>query len=404
MMGEHVLDETAPAAAAEPVYLDANATTPVAPDVLAAMLPYFTDAFGNPSSPYAAGTRAKAAIGAARAQVAALIGADEAEIVFTSGGTEGANTAIRAALEASPKRRVLVTTAVEHAAVRSLTDRLESQGFMVRRVPVESTGALDMAAFEDALDPDVAVVSAMWANNETGTLFPVAELAEKARSVGALFHTDAVQAVGKLPIDVASTLIDLLSFSGHKLHGPKGIGALYVRRGLKLAPLIAGGRQERGRRGGTENVPGIVGLGVAAERAAGADWSRIQALRDRLEAELTARVTATMVLGDRAARLANTSCIAFAGADAEAVLHRLDRAGIAAASGAACSSGSIEPSHVLRAMAVPDTFARGAIRLSLSRDTTGAAIDRVLAVLPDIVADLRPPCRRPTASPEKLNA
>jgi cysteine desulfurase len=387
-----------------PVYLDANATTPVDPAVLEAMLPYFSAIFGNPSSQHAAGRQAKAALAEARARVAALIGATEGEIVFTSGGTESVNAAIRTALEADPKRKVLVTTAVEHAAVRSLADRLEAQGIVVRRVPVEGTGALDLDAFEAALDEDVAVVSAMWANNETGTIFPVAELAEKAKAVGALFHTDAVQAAGKLRIDVAATAIDLLSFSGHKLHGPKGSGVLYVRRGLKVHPLIAGGRQERGRRAGTENVPAIVGLGVAAEIAAQCDLSRVQGLRDRLEAELMARIPAAMVLGDRAARLPNTSCIAFAGADAEAVLHRLDRAGIAAASGAACSAGSVEPSHVLRAMAVPDTFARGAIRLSLLRNAADADISRVVAVLPEIVAGLRPPCRRSQSAPERLHA
>ncbi len=380
----------------QPVYLDNNATTRTDPAVVEAMLPCFTECFGNPSSGYAFGSAAAAAVRSARKRVQALVGAaHDHEIVFTSGGTESDNTAILSALNVMAGRDEVVVSAVEHPAVLTLCRHLESdRDVKVRIIPVDGRGRLDVDAFQAALSARTAIVSLMWANNETGVIFPVAELAEMTRTVGALFHTDAVQTVGRLPVDLKETGIDMLSLSAHKLHGPKGVGALYVRRGTPFAPSILGGRQERARRAGTENVPGIVGLGKAAECAmdtVSAEGPRIARLRDRLEQGLQQRIDGTHVNGDTTARLPNTCNIAFEGVESDALVALLDRAGIACSSGSACTSGSTEPSHVLKAMAVPPQFLRGAVRFSLSRDTGEADIARVLAVMPEIVGQLRKP-------------
>ena len=378
----------------QPVYLDNNATTRMEPAVLAAMLPYFTEQFGNPSSQHRFGTEAGEAERAGREQVRALVGAAHAhEIVFTSGGTESDNAAILSALEAQPGRNEVIVSAVEHPAVLSLVQHLAKQrGAVVHTIPVDGKGRLDMDAYRAALGPATAIASIMWANNETGTIFPVAELAALAHEAGALFHTDAVQAAGRVALDVKAAAIDMLSLSAHKFHGPKGIGALYVRKGVRFAPLIRGGKQERGRRGGTGNVPGIVGLGKAAELALARPPSqsgRVGALRDRLEAGALTRIGGCFVAGDIANRLPNTSCIVFDAALGEAILNELNKAGIAASSGSACASGSVEPSHVLRAMKAPYTAALGAIRFSFSEENTQADVERVLEVLPGAVAKAR---------------
>jgi cysteine desulfurase len=375
-----------------PIYLDNNATTRTDPSVVAAMLPFFSELFGNASSSHAFGSDVAANVKEARRSVQALLGAAfDHEIVFTSGGTEADNTAIQSALAVQEGRDEIVTTAVEHPAVLSLVEELGRRGVKSHIIPVDTRGRLDIEAYRRALSPRTAIASVMWANNETGTIFPVEFLAKMARSAGALFHTDAVQAVGRIPIDLKSTEIDMLSLSGHKLHGPKGTGALYVRKGIKYRPMILGGPQERRRRAGTENVPGIVGLGRAAELAAAhlePERAQIGALRDRLEQGVL-KLGRCMVLGDVKSRLPNTANIAFEHLEGEAIIHHLNRAGIAASLGSACASGSMEPSHVLRAMNVPPSLLRGAIRFSLSRETTADEIDHVLHVLPDIVAKLR---------------
>ncbi|MBO4168931.1 cysteine desulfurase NifS [Cereibacter azotoformans] len=375
----------------ERIYLDNNATTRLAPEVLEAMLPFLTDEFGNPSSLHALGRGPARALSAARRAVQELVGAEvESEILFTSGGTEADTTAIRSALAADPARREIVASTVEHAAVLALCEQLERhEGVTVHRIPVDGDGRLDIDAYRAALSPRVALVTLMWANNETGTVFPVEGLAELAHREGALFHTDAVQAAGKVPVALRGTDIDMLSISAHKFHGPKGVGALWLRKGVPFQPLIRGGKQERGRRAGTENIPGIVGLGRAAELAQSVDHGGMRLLRDRLEQGILARIPKVRVLGDPLDRLPNTSCLAFELAEGEAILMLLDRAGICVSSGAACASGAMEPSHVIRAMKVPFTAAHGAIRFSLSRGTTAAEIDRVLEALPPIVAQLR---------------
>jgi cysteine desulfurase len=376
------------------VYFDNNATTRVDPAVVSAMLPYFTEQFGNASSMHAFGAEVGGAIERAREQVRALVGAQFAhEIVFTSGGTESDGAALLSALDTQPGRNEIVTTAVEHPAILAACSHLQqARGVKVHLIGVDAQGRLDLDAYRRALSPRTALASVMWANNETGTIFPVRELAVLAHRAGALFHTDAVQAVGKIDLDLADTEVDLLSLSGHKLHGPKGIGALYVRRGVRFRPLLRGGHQERGRRAGTENTPGIVGLGVAAELARA--WlrdgsARTGELRDRLERGILARVERCAVQGDASSRVPNTSNIAFEMIEGEAILLLLNREGVAASSGSACSSGSLEPSHVLRAMKVPYTSAHGAIRFSLSRESTERDVEHVLEVLPPIVAKLR---------------
>ena len=374
------------------IYLDNNATTRTDPAVVDAMLPFFSRQFGNASSSHAFGSEVAGAVRQARRSLQALLGAAfDHEIVFNSGGTESNNTAILSALATQDGRNEIVTTAVEHPAVLTLVDQLSCSGIKTHLIPVDSLGRLDIEAFRHALGPRTAIASVMWANNETGTIFPIAFLAKMARAAGALFHTDAVQAVGKVPIDLKDSEIDMLSLSGHKLHGPKGIGALYLRKGTKFKPLISGGPQERKRRGGTENVPGIVGLGNAAELAAaalGEERVRVAALRDRLEQGVL-RLGQCVALGDIRNRLPNTANIAFAHLEGEAIVHRLNRAGIAASLGSACSSGSMEPSHVLRAMNVPAECLRGAVRFSLSRETTADEIDQTVRELSDIVAGLR---------------
>ncbi len=377
-----------------PIYLDSNATTRTDPAVVAAMLPYFTEQFGNASSVHAFGAEVGAALRDARRKLQTLLGATfDHEIIFTSGGTESDNAAILSALDTQTGRNEIVTTSVEHPAILSLVEHLEkSRGLVAHFIGVDSHGRLDIEAYQRALGPRTAIASVMWANNETGTIFPVERLARLAHGVGALFHTDAVQAVGRIAIDLKATEIDMLSLSGHKLHGPKGIGALYVRKGTKFKPLIRGGHQERGRRGGTENAPGIVGLGKAAELAAAhfeEEQTRVRALRDRLEQGVVQQIGHCIVNGDSQDRLPNTSNIAFEHLDGEAILHNMNRAGIAASTGSACTAGSTEPSHVLCAMKVPPAALRGAIRLSLSRENTSNDIDRVLKVMPEIIAKLR---------------
>lgn len=377
-----------------PVYLDNNATTRVDPQVVAAMLPFFTEHFGNASSMHTFGSAVGGALKEARQQVQSLLGAAfDHEIVFTSGGTESDNAALLSALETQGGRDEIVTTTVEHPAILSLCEHLEkSRGVKVHRIGVDARGCLDIEAYRRALSARTAIASVMWANNETGTLFPVEILAELAHEAGALFHTDAVQAAGKIPMTLAKTEIDLLSLSGHKLHGPKGVGALYVRRGVRLRPFVRGGHQERGRRAGTENVPAIVGLGKAAELAAlhmSDEVTRVKALRDQLEGGIVQRVGSCIVTGDPDNRLPNTTNIAFECIEGEGILLLLNKEGIAASSGSACTSGSLEPSHVLRAMNIPYTAAHGAIRFSFSRENTVEDVERVLAVVPGIIGNLR---------------
>ncbi|KAB2943986.1 MAG: cysteine desulfurase NifS [Hyphomicrobium sp.] len=375
------------------IYFDNNATTRLDPRVLEVMLPLLDAEFGNPSSMHGFSAAPQTAVKRARGQVRALMGAGhDDEIVFTSGGTEGVNAAIRSALEVSPGKTEIIVSAVEHLAVLALSTALARRGIRLHVIPVDADGRIDMAAYEAALSDRVAVVSIMWANNETGVIFPVAELAAKAKAAGALFHTDAVQAAGKLPMDVKSMQIDMLSISGHKLHAPKGIGALYVRRGVRFAPQILGGRQERGRRGGTENVPGIAALGKAAELAVhhlGDETTRACALRDRLESGLVARVPDCFVVGGDNERVANTSNVAFHGVEGEDIVLLLDKAGLAVSLGSACAAGSFEPSHVLQAMRVPETALRGGVRFSLSRDNTQEEVDRALEIIPGVLAKLR---------------
>lgn len=381
-----------------PVYFDNNATTRTDPSVVEAMLPYFSEHFGNASSTHVFGEKVGEALKAARKQLQALLGsAYDHEIIFTSGGTESDNAAIISALEAQldaqDGRNEVVTTQVEHQAILAPLAHLEkTRGIKVHYIGVDRDGRLDMDAYAAALGPRTALVSIMWANNETGTLFPVNALAQMAHAAGALFHTDAVQAVGKVAMDLKSMDIDMLSLSGHKLHGPKGIGALYVKKGVKFKPFIRGGHQERGRRGGTENVPGIIGLGAAAQLALAHledEATRVKALRDRLEQGVLQQVPHCLRNGDGDHRLPNTANIAFEYLDGEAVLLHLNRAGIAASTGSACTSGSTEPSHVLKAMNLPATALHGAIRFSLSRENTGADVDRVLDALPEIITKLR---------------
>lgn len=376
------------------VYLDNNATTRTDPQVVAKMLPYFSEDFGNASSSHFFGVEVAAAVRDARRAVQALLGAAyDHEIVFTSGGTESNNAALVAALDAREGRDEIVTTAVEHPAILSLVEHLQkTRGIKAHYIGVDARGRLDMEAFRAALGPKTAIISVMWANNETGTLFPIAQLAALAHEAGALFHTDAVQAVGKIPIDLKSTQVDLLSLSAHKLHGPKGVGALYVRKGLKFSPFIRGGHQERARRGGTENTPGIIGLGAAAQLAHARlrdDAAHIGALRDRLEHGVLNDIGHCRVSGDLDNRLSNTSNIAFFDIEGEAVLSHLDRAGIAASTGSACTAGSSEPSHVLRAMNLSEHALRGAIRFSFSRENTVEDVEQVLQTLPGIVTKLR---------------
>ena len=376
-----------------PIYLDNNATTACDPAVVAAMLPFFTEQFGNASSLHSFGNKVGLAIKDARAKVQTLLGAEhDSEIVFTSCGTESDSTALISALKAQPERNQIITTAVEHPAVLALCEHLEKEGAVVHRLGVDKNGRLDMDEYRALLSPRTAVVSVMWANNETGTLFPVEEMAELAHAAGAMFHTDAVQAVGKVPIDLKKTQIDMLSLSGHKLHAPKGIGVLYLRRGLRFRPLLRGGHQERGRRAGTENSASIVGLGVAAEQALAhmaIENGEVKRLRDKLEAGILAQVSRAFATGDKSNRLPNTSNIAFEFVEGEGILLLLNKLGIAASSGSACTSGSLEPSHVMRAMGIPYTAAHGTIRFSLSRYNTEEEIDRVIAAVPPIIAQLR---------------
>lgn len=375
------------------IYLDNNATTAVAPEVLEAMMPFLTELYGNPSSIHNFGGQVGRYVEKARENVARLIGADPSEIVFTSCGTESDSTAILSALEVQAERRHVITSRVEHPAVRNLCRWLhDSLGYKVTEIGVDSDGRLDMDQYRRSLGEDVAVVSLMWANNETGTIFPVEQCATLAKQHGAMFHSDAVQAVGKLPLDMARSNIDMLSVSGHKLHAPKGIGALYVRRGTRFEPMMRGGHQEGNRRAGTEAVPNIVALGRAAELAMERmddENSRVRQLRDHLEAGLLRNCLDARVNGDERSRLPNTTNISFEYIEGEAILLLLDQHGICASSGSACTTGSLEPSHVLRAMGVPFTAAHGSIRFSLSVYNTQQEVDKVLEVMPGIVRRLR---------------
>jgi cysteine desulfurase len=374
------------------IYVDNNATTQVAPEVLKEMLPYFNEYYGNPSSMHTFGGLVEHKIVEARERLAKLLGASPEEIIFTSCGTESDSTAIRAAILSNPSKKHIVTSRVEHPAVKNLYEYLSKNGYRVTFVPVDRKGRLDLDYLYKNLDEDTAIVSIMWANNESGVIFPIEEIGGVLKEKGIVFHTDAVQAVGKIPIDLKNTAVDMLSLSGHKLHGPKGIGALYVRKGTKYSPFLIGGHQEKGRRGGTENVASIIGLGKASELAA-ANLSdeniRVKRLRDKLETELTNRIPNAIVNGDRENRLPNTTSIAFEYVEGEAILLMMDEFGICASSGSACTSGSLEPSHVLRAMGVPFTAAHGSIRFSLSIYNTEKEIDVIIEKLPPIIERLR---------------
>ncbi len=374
------------------IYVDNNATTQVSPEVLEEMLPYFNEFYGNPSSMHTFGGKVEHKITEARKRLAALLGAAPEEIIFTSCGTESDSTAIRAAILSNSNKKHILTSRVEHPAVKNHYEYLSKNGYRVTFVPVDRKGRLDLDYLYKNLSDDTALVSIMWANNESGVIFPIEEISRVVREKGIVFHTDAVQAVGKFPIDLKTIDVDMLSLSGHKLHGPKGVGALYVRRGTKYTPFIIGGHQEKGRRGGTENVASIIGLGKAAELAAAHlsdNNNQIKQLRDKLENEILKRVPNTIINGDRNNRLPNTTSIAFEYVEGESILLMMDEFGICASSGSACTSGSLEPSHVLRAMGVPFTAAHGSIRFSLSKYNTEEEIDFIIEKLPPIIERLR---------------
>ena len=381
------------------IYVDNNATTAVAPEVLDAMLPYLTTNYGNPGSIHTFGGSVAKDVEEARRKVAELLNADHrnpdneaTEIIFTSCGTESDNAAVWSALLTNPERRKVIASKVEHPAILNLGRELERRGYIFETIPVDGDGRIDLAALEAAVDENTAIVSVMYANNEIGNIYPVEKIAEIAHKHGALFHTDAVQAVGKVPIDLANSPIDMLSCSGHKLHAPKGIGVLYVRRGIRFRPFIVGGHQEKARRGGTENVASIVALGKAAELAKAnmeEEVKYLSMLRDRLEAGLLKTVPRIKINGDKSSRLPNTSSISFEFIEGEAILLLMNQFGICASSGSACTTGSLEPSHVLRAMGIPYTSAHGTIRFSFSRYNTVEEVDFILEKLPPIIATLR---------------
>ena len=374
------------------IYVDNNATTQVAPEVIEEIRPYFNEFYGNPSSMHSFGGQVGRKLVEARADVAALIGAAPDEIIFTGCGTESDSTAIWAAIRSYPNKKHIITSRVEHPAVKNLFEYLSKNGYRVTFVPVDRQGYLDLDYLYQNLSDDTAIASIMWANNESGMIFPLEEISRAVKEHGVVFHTDAVQAVGKIPIDLRNIEVDMLSLSGHKFHGPKGIGALYVRKGTKFFPFLIGGHQESGRRGGTENVASIIGLGKASQLAAdhlGKDIARVKELRDKLENELLKRIPNAFINGSLKNRLPNTSSIAFEYVEGESILLMMDEFGICASSGSACTSGSLEPSHVLRAMGVPFTAAHGSIRFSLSVYNTEEEIDFIVEKLPPIIERLR---------------
>jgi cysteine desulfurase len=374
------------------IYVDNNATTQVAPEVLEEMLPFFNEYYGNPSSMHTFGGMVERKIVEARQRLATLLGASPDEIIFTSCGTESDSTAIRAAILSNPNKKHILTSRVEHPAVKNLFEYLSKNGYRVTFVPVDRKGRLDLDYLYKNLSEDTAIVSIMWANNESGVIFPIEEIGKVIREKGIVFHTDAVQIVGKVPIDLKKVDVDMLSLSGHKFHGPKGVGALYIRKGTKYSPFLIGGHQEKGRRGGTENVASIIGLGKASELAAvnlEDKNKKVKRLRDKLETELLDRIPNAIINGDREDRLPNTTSIAFEFVEGESILLLMDEYGICASSGSACTSGSLEPSHVLRAMGVPFTAAHGSIRFSLSSYNTEEEIDFIIQKLPPIIERLR---------------
>jgi cysteine desulfurase len=374
------------------VYVDNNATTKVAPEVLEEMLPYFSEFYGNPSSMHFFGGQVQKKVNEAREKVADLLGADPSEVVFTSCGTESDNAAILGTLDSYPEKRHLITTRVEHPAVGNVSTYLGRKGYRVTELSVDREGRLDLDELRESFTEETALVTIMYANNETGVIFPIEEIGEIVKVKGITFHTDAVQTVGKIPINMKKSKVDMLSLSGHKLHAPKGIGVLYIRRGAKFSPFMIGGHQEKGRRGGTENVPYIIGLGKACELAKkhlDEENTRVKALKDYLEARLLEKIPNTLINGDRVHRLPNTTSLSFEYVEGESILLLLSDLGICASSGSACTSGSLEPSHVLRAMGVPFTAAHGSIRFSLSIYNTKEEMDYIIEHLPPIIQRLR---------------
>lgn len=374
------------------IYFDNNATTQLDPQVLRVMLPFLHEQYGNPSSAYSFGRAAAKAVATAREQVAALLRCDPSEIIFTSCGTESDNSAIQSALLIDPDRKHLVTSKVEHSAIIKQAEALARRGYEITWLDVDSSGMMNLEALEEAIREDTAIVSLMWANNETGVLFPIEEAAEICRSKGTIFHTDAVQAVGKISMDLSRLPINFLSLSGHKLHAPKGVAALYVNRRTRFSPYLLGGGQENKRRGGTENTASIVALGHAAELASAAldeEIGRVKALRDRFEQGMLDAVSSVQINGDRTRRLPNTSNLAIEGVDSEGMLMLLDQRGVCCSAGSACTAGSLEPSHVLKAMGFPTERARGSLRFSFSRFNTEAEVDLALQIIPNAVEKLR---------------
>jgi cysteine desulfurase len=374
------------------VYVDNNATTKVAPEVLEVMLPYFSEYYGNPSSMHFFGGQVQKKVDEARAKVADFLGAEPSEIVFTSCGTESDNAAILGTLDSYPEKRHLITTRVEHPAVGNVSTYLGRKGYRVTELSVDREARLDLDELRESLTDETVLVTIMYANNETGVIFPIEEIGEIVKARGIPFHTDAVQAAGKIPLNMKKSKVDMLSISGHKLHAPKGIGVLYIRKGTKFSPFMIGGHQEKGRRGGTENVPYIIGLGKACELAKkhlDEENTRIKSLTDYLEAKLLEKIPNTLVNGDRIHRLPNTVSVSFEFVEGESILLLLSDLGICASSGSACTSGSLEPSHVLRAMGVPFTAAHGSIRFSLSIYNTKEEMDYIIEHLPPIIQRLR---------------
>lgn len=373
------------------IYLDNNATTKIDENVLSTMLPYLVDYYGNPSSMHTFGKKAKNAIYKARIQVSSLLGADNSEIIFTSGGTEGDNMAILSSLKTKPNKNHIITTKVEHSAILNLCAKLEKEGYIITYLSVNKKGQIDLNELESSLNENTALVSIMYANNETGVIFPIEAIGNIVKQYDTIFHVDAVQIAGKIPLNMKNSTIDMLTLSGHKIHGPKGTGCLYIKKNIEFQPLLIGGNQEYKRRGGTENVAGIVGLGKAAELANLCldNINQVQYLRDKLEEGILSTISNTFINGDINHRLFNTTNIGFQNIEGEAILSYLDKFKIYASSGSACTSGSVEPSHVLKALKVPYNILHGSIRFSLSRFTKESDINYVLKVLPNIINQLR---------------